>query len=83
MQRPNPNPNPNPNPSPSPNPNKGRYLAESLEGELLAEVGRDRVELELDLAQRSDHLQAEIRGDIGRYRGDIGEIRADVGVTVT
>ena len=35
---------------------EGRYLAESLEGELLAEIGRDRVELELDLAQGSDHL---------------------------
>ena len=32
-------------------------VAEALEGELLAELRRDRVELELDLAKRADHLQ--------------------------
>ena len=41
---------------------EGRDLTESLEGELLAEIGRDCVELELYLAQRSDHLQTRDEG---------------------
>ena len=32
-------------------------IAEAFKGQLLAQLGRDRVELELDLAERAYHLQ--------------------------